>query len=156
MADAAQLGGLAGFGATAERVASRFTHTATGALTVLSLYMVVALVGGGVVAFVLYGTPGLIAAASAAFVCWAASAAALFVTYLFTGTPSAATGLLLSIGLRTGVPLAAAAILSSASPVLASGGVFGFFVIYYLLSLTAETVLSVGLINSRKRMGKAS
>lgn len=156
MSEASPAGGLAGFGASAERVAARFARTFGAALLVLTLLVVFALAVAAPVGYQAYGRAGLFASSTAAVVCWAASAAALFVTHLFAGTPAALSGLFMSIGLRTGLPLAAAAVLSTQSAMLADGGVFGFFVVFYLLSLAAETVLSVGLMNARKGVEKAS
>lgn len=143
-------------GAQVENLSQRLPRSLSGGVALLTVVMAVALGVIGSVGYSLHGTPGLLSTASAAFVCWAASAAALYVSHLFAGTPAALTGLLLSIGLRTGVPLIGGVLLSSQSRMLADAGVLGFFVIFYLLSLATETMLSVGLINSQKNVEKTT
>ena len=92
--------------------------------------------------------PAFFAVLTAAFVCWLSSLASLAVTDRVRGTANSTVGLLLAILIRTGVPLAAAFVLPQVSPVLAEGGVFGWLVCFYLPTLLAEAVLSIGLISA--------
>ena len=50
----------------------------------------------------------------------------------------------------------AAIILTTSSPALARGGVFGATVVFYLLTLIFETILSVRLVNSTSDMSRVS
>ncbi|MEX0715778.1 MAG: hypothetical protein WD066_04290 [Planctomycetaceae bacterium] len=97
------------------------------------------------------GHAGLVAAAIAAGVCLLASMAALCVTHAYANTPSAIVAALGSILLRTAAPLAVTVILVSASPELAAAGLFGSTVFFYLLTLSAETVLAARLVNEACR-----
>jgi len=50
--------------------------------------------------------------------------------------------------LRTGVPFIAAVMLTASSPTLREGGFFGATVVFYLLTLSLETLFSVRLIST--------
>lgn len=102
------------------------------------------------------GVDGLFAACAAASVCWLASMAALVVVKVSTDMQNRLAGVFGGMLLRTGVPLVAAVILTSSSPALARGGVFGATVVFYLLTLVFETVLSVRLVNSTNGMSRVS
>ncbi|MEX1097866.1 MAG: hypothetical protein WED34_17610 [Planctomycetales bacterium] len=97
------------------------------------------------------GRAGLLAAGIAAGVCLLSSMAALLVTNRFAGTPSAISGALGSILLRTIVPLGVTLFLVDASPVLAEAGLFGLTVVFYLLTLAGETLLAVRIVNAASR-----
>ena len=97
-----------------------------------------------------HGTQGILAAAIAATVCLLSGVVALVVTGLSQGTSSSATGLLASMGIRTGLPLAVGLILSSSNEALASAGVFGMILVYYFIMLAVETTLAVRLINANR------
>ncbi len=94
------------------------------------------------------GAPGIIAATLAATVCLGAGIAALLITQRFANTRDAVSGVLGGTLVRTGIPMAAAVLISNNSPTLASAGVFGKFVIFFLVTLAAETWLSVSLVNA--------
>jgi len=102
------------------------------------------------------GVPGVVAVAIAAVVCWLASTAALVVTSRYSATKSAATGVFLGMFLRTGVPILSAIVLTSSSRELAQGGVFGAFVVFFLLTLSVETVLVMRIINRVRGASKSS
>ncbi len=108
------------------------------------------------VGYLQYGRYGVAASAAAAVICWLAGMAALFVTAATRNTPSALSGILLSMLLRTGVPLLAAVVLSHTIRELAVAGLFGFFVVFYLLTLCLETLLSVGLVSAKSGSGEAT
>jgi len=102
------------------------------------------------------GKDGVIAACVAAGVCWVAALAALVVAKITTDLQARLAGVFASMILRTGVPMIAAITLTSTSPTLARGGVFGATVVFYLLTLMLETVLSVRLVNSTSDMSGVS
>ncbi len=119
-------------------------------MLILSLMMIATLAIVVAVVFEREGLSGIVASAIAASVCWAAAVGALLVTRQFTNTTDAVSGVLGATLIRTGVPMAAAVLISSNSPTLAAAGVFGKFVIFFLVALAVETCLSVSLVNAAK------
>lgn len=95
------------------------------------------------------GSEGFAACFVAAFVCWASGTAALAITALTAGTTNGLAGLLGSIFLRTGIPIAVGILMCSAGLPLAKAGLFGLLVVHYLAGLIVETTVSVYLIGSR-------
>lgn len=102
-----------------------------------------------------YGQPGIVAAVVAASVCWLCATAALVVAGRVAGTPNALNGQLASIGLRTVIPLIVAIALDGQVPYLAAAGFFGMMVPAYLVSLVAETLLSVWHAGPARSVAKA-
>jgi hypothetical protein len=100
------------------------------------------------------GVAGVVGAVIATSICWAASSAAILVTSRFCQTSQAVTGVFGGMLLRTGVPMAAAIVISQNSPTLAKAGVFGEFVILFLIALAVETWLSVAIVNASSRAGR--
>ena len=89
-------------------------------------------------------------------VCWICSTAALVVSGLMANTPLAVQGQLVSILLRTALPLMAAIFLEQQVPMLAAAGIFGMMVPAYLVSLVTETLLAVWLAGGTRSVAKAS
>ena len=110
------------------------------ALCVSGCFLVV-----GFLSYLKAGVEGLIAAAVAATVCWAAATAALLITGWLRDSPRATYGMLLASVPRLGVPLVAGAGLNRLGGRLADAGVFGWIVVFYLLTLIIETLLSLSL-----------
>ena len=96
-----------------------------------------------------YGTTGLATAGIAAAICFFSGALALVVTGRSIGSNSP-VGLLFSMLIRTGIPLAAGLVLSSNFEILRNAGVFGMILVYYLITLSVETTLAVRLIGGGK------
>ncbi len=94
-----------------------------------------------------HGQLGVVAAVVAAGVCLFAGGLALAVTHVFSSIGQAMNGLLLSMLIRSGVPLLAGLGLSQSGP-LAGSGVFGMMVINYLVMLMVETVSAVKLVGT--------
>lgn len=117
----------------------------------LAVVLLVATAIVAAVAFERYGVAGIVGSVIAGCVCLAGSSAALLATSHFTGTPNAVAGLLGGTLLRTMVPLASAVAVSQVSPRLAQAGVFGQFVILFLVALAVETCLSVAIVNASSR-----
>ena len=88
------------------------------------------------------GPDEAVVAGVAAGVCWVASVLALGVTFIGAFAGQAVAGALGGIVFRTGVPLTAMAV-GSQVPWLATNGFAGRVVVYFLVSLTAETILVV-------------
>ena len=101
------------------------------------------------------GFNGILAAVVAAGVCFGGAVAALLVTTLLIGPQSGVQGTLLGTMFRTGVPLGAAVALSQGGP-LTETGVVGMILIYYLLTLSVETLLAVLLLRPACKTSKAS
>lgn len=105
-------------------------------------------------AFPLYGwvgssyfaSRGLYGAVIAGLVCWIAGIVALMITGVSArlGSHAALNGILVSMLIRMGLPMATAILLSS-QPAFADTGIFGLIVGYYLFALVVETPLSVVL-----------
>jgi len=54
---------------------------------------------------------------------------------------------------RFGLPLIAGLIFQESGGVLAEAGVFGLIVVFYLITLVAETCLSLQFVNKRTQSG---
>jgi hypothetical protein len=102
-----------------------------------------------------HGSWGLIAAIVAALVCWASCSLALACVAFLQRTQPVA-GILGSMIFRMGVPLVLGIALQQNHEQLAAAGIFGTILLYYLLSLIVETLLSVRLIPSSLQISKAS
>jgi hypothetical protein len=89
-----------------------------------------------------FGSDEAEAAGLAAVVCWLSSGMALGVTFVGAQSGRAIAGALGGILFRTGLPLLAMAV-GFLIPWLARSGFSGRVVTYFLVSLTAETILAV-------------
>ena len=121
------------------------------ACLLLAFSIVLAFPVVGYLAFVKFGLVGVVAAAVAAGVCWTAATLALVVTGILKQSASAVGGVLLASGLRFVLPLAAGAVLQTAGGALGRAGVFGWIVVFYLITLTVETTLGVLVLRNRTR-----
>jgi hypothetical protein len=102
-----------------------------------------------------HGEWGLIAAAVAASVCWFGCTMALFCAAFLQRTQPVA-GLLGGMLFRLGVPLVLGLVLQHNHEPLAQAGIFGTILLYYLLSLVVETVLSIRMLPAQQQIFKAS
>jgi hypothetical protein len=118
------------------------------ACLVLSAALLLAFPGFAWFGYCRSGAAGLLAAVVAGAVCWFGALAALVVVGLMRGGPQVLHGVLLSMFFRMGLPLVAGITLSQAGGPLAEAGVFGMIVVYYLIGLFVETLLSVRLVGS--------
>ncbi len=89
-----------------------------------------------------FGSPEARVAGIAALVCWLSSGLALGVTFVGALAGRSIAGALGGVIFRTGLPLMAMAV-GSLIPSLAGNGFSGRVVAYFLVSLTAETILAV-------------
>lgn len=89
------------------------------------------------------GAMGLWASGVAAGVCLLGATLALVVSYRLRDPQRALTGMLLGMLLRMGIPLGFAAGMFLFGGVLAEAGVFYYLVAFYLVTLAAETLLSL-------------
>lgn len=102
-----------------------------------------------------HGTWGVVAASVAGLICWASCSLALACVALLQRTQPIA-GILGSMIFRMGVPLVFGIALQQGHDQLAAAGIFGTVLLYYLLSLVVETLLSLRLIPSTLQVSKAS
>lgn len=93
------------------------------------------------------GAVGVTAAAVAAVICLIGATGALLLTALLRGSSYAIHGLLGGMLLRLGLPLGVGVVLSSRGGDLARAGVFGLILLFYLLTLVVETLLSLKFVN---------
>lgn len=100
------------------------------------------------IAFRWHGPSGVLAAGASGLICWFAASAALYVTARTAGSPNAVGGTLLSIILRTVVPILVCLALMRISRPLADAGLFGMVLVNYLVVLAVETVLAVRVVQS--------
>lgn len=100
-----------------------------------------------------YGAYGLASAGVALGVCWLGAAMALLVVRLSRSAPAA--GLLGSIFFRMGLPLLVGIWLNSQGGPLAQAGVMGMILVYYLIALVVEVVLSLRVTSAADRNSKA-
>jgi len=101
-----------------------------------------------------FGSFGIASAGVALGVCWFGAAAALLVVNFTRHAPTA--GLLGSIFFRMGLPLVVGVWLNSLNGPLAQAGVFGMILVYYLIALAVETVLSLRVASVPAKSSKAA
>ena len=97
-------------------------------------------------AYALGGGTGLLASAIAAVVCLLAGAGALVVGNLFPGPQSVAIGALAGMLVRMAAPLLFVVIVYSQGGPLVEAGLVFYLLAYYLITLAAETWMSVRLL----------
>jgi hypothetical protein len=107
----------------------------------LAIVVVVVFPVVGYWAYARHGTDGIEAAAVAASVCWLSATMALVVTGWPRDPSQAVVGTLVAIPLRLVLPLAVGALLDLRGGSMAAAGVFGLVVVFYLVTLAAETTL---------------
>lgn len=79
----------------------------------------------------------------AAVICWGASIAALIASTRHSSDSQAFNAMMISILIRTGVPFGAGVLLTANSENFREGGLFGYLVLFYLVTLVVETLLSL-------------
>lgn len=118
--------------------------------------MIVTFVGLAAWGNATHGAAGIWTAALSVVVCWLCATAALIVAGRAAGTPNALNAQLSSIGLRTVIPLVVVIVVEGQVPYLAKAGLFGMMVPAYLVSLVAETLLSIWHAGPARSVAKAS
>lgn len=91
---------------------------------------------------------GVTAAVLAGATCFTPAAAALLMVAATAGTPNSLSGTMLSIGMRTAVPLFALIFLPQLSRPLADAGLLGMVLLNYLAVLAVESLLAVRLVQT--------
>lgn len=92
-----------------------------------------------------HGSAGLLASAVAASVCWFAASLALVTTHLARGPQRAVQGMLLAMLFRLGLPLGFLVWAGQSRGALQSAGVTGMVLLFYFVTLIAETLLALRL-----------
>ena len=108
--------------------------------------------------YISYGMTGVIAALVAAGTCWMGGTLALISTAIASrGSTAAMWALLFGMLFRMGLPLAVGLALNRAGGPLASAGVFGMVLVFYLLILVVETPLSIKFLHhNQQQVSKAT
>jgi hypothetical protein len=97
----------------------------------------------GPFAGLLNGWRGVMAAVTAAAACWLGAALALAVGRAHHGPLQALYAMVSGMLLRMAVPLAACAVLQSQGGPLAEAGIVYYAVVFYLVTLTIDTALTL-------------
>ena len=118
-------------------------------LALTAIVLLALLIVGGVVGST-RGVNGVLAASTAAGICWFGSTLALLIAGYTSRSNQAVQGYLLGMFFRFGLPIGAGMLLQSAGGALAESGVFGLIVVFYLVTLVTETILSLGFIKRAK------
>lgn len=125
-------------------------------LGLLALAVIATLAVAGPIAWARYGESGLWAATIAATVCGVSAGASLAVVARASRSGMGVHGALLGMLIRLGAPLATGVYFQQRGGELAEAGVFGLIVVFYLVTLFVETLLSVKLIQQLpKKAGTA-
>jgi hypothetical protein len=108
------------------------------------------------VAYAISGSAGVIAAAVAAGVCLIGAEFALIAMLPFGGPSAAMQFLAVGMLARTLIPLVAGVVLHLTVPFLAAAGMIFYLLVFYMIALATETVLTLAKIPpSTASSGKA-
>jgi hypothetical protein len=97
----------------------------------------------GPVAFHLGGPTALTASAVAGALCLVGAATALLTSHLLRGPDLAIVALLVGMVARMGLPLTVGFVIHLQGGPLAAAGLLYYLLVYYSVTLTAETILSL-------------
>lgn len=118
--------------------------------TVLCVWLVVA-----PLAYQVSAVPGLVASATGAAICLSGAALALLIAAVLQGPGTAMHRMVLGMFARTMLPLLAAVALHFKVPSLAQAGMIFYVLVFYMATLTAETVVALAQIPRSPNSGKA-
>ncbi len=110
---------------------------------ILAIVAAAALAMVAPVAWRLGGAAGVAAATLAASLCLAGAVLALLAGHRLREPRQAGTALLAAMAARTGIPLAAALVIHLRGGLLADAGLLYYLLVFYPVTLTAETLLSL-------------
>ena len=117
-----------------------------GKCATLSIALIAALAVAAPIGFALSGAWGAGAAVVAAITVLVASVLSLFAAGAFQSRQEALWALLLSMGLRMSIPMAACLVVLLVGGPLAKGGFVFFVLAFYLVVLPVETLLALSQI----------
>ena len=136
--------------------ASRPTSV-TFACALLSLSLLIAYPAVAGYGYHSHGVDGVIAASLAGGICWIGALVALVLIGLFrTSHNQMVSATLLGMLFRMGLPLVTGLVITRNGGPLAEAGLFGMILIFYLVGLVVETILSVRILGSSQDVAKAS
>jgi hypothetical protein len=121
----------------------------------LTLVVLLALLVIGGVIGPARGLNGVLAASVAAGLCWFGSTVALVIAGISGRTNHAVQGHLLGTFFRLGLPLVAGIVFQRFGGPLTEAGVFGLIVVFYLITLVAETFLALRFIKRPENVTRA-
>ena len=121
---------------------------------VLAAFLLLMFIAVAWIGYRSHGDDGLIAACVAAIACTVGSILGLCAVGIFRGKQAAA-GVLAAILARTGIPLAAAAIVTAIGPACASANFLEMLLGCYLASLVIDTGLAVHLVKAQQPPARA-
>jgi hypothetical protein len=121
----------------------------------LSLLLVFPIIGA--FAYHGHGTNGLIAAGLAGAICWSGAMIALVLVSLFRKSPQhTVSATLVGMLFRMGLPMIAGLVITNFGGPLADAGLFGMILVFYLVGLVVETILSLRILGSSQDVAKVS
>ena len=140
------------------RIARLQTLGVGGQLALLLFLVVVLLACALPVAYLLDGRAGMLAAALAAAVCFAPSASVLLAAHRIRGPHRAMAALAIGMLLRLGLALGVCIAVYQRRGVLADSGFAFYVVVFYMITLAADTVFLVTQsdADTARTMGKMS
>lgn len=127
------------------------------ACVLLSLSLLIAFPAIAGYGYSVHGASGVVAAGLAGAICWAGALIALALVGLFRNSPGQrVNATLLGMLFRMGLPMGMGLVITRAGGPLAEAGLFGMILVFYLVGLVVETILSVRILGSPQGMAKAS
>jgi hypothetical protein len=127
---------------------ARYDRELVRSCTILTALVIVAIPIATLARAHWFGSPNWFATSVAAAVCWLGATVSLVIAFRARRRGAVITGLLVSMLVRMAIPLGIATLSVFSRSALAEGGLLGQLLIFYLLTLTVETLLSVSLVKS--------
>jgi hypothetical protein len=118
------------------------------ALVMVAAYPCVALIVEQITKTPIWETAGI-----AAIVCWLSATFALIVFHYFRQSGNAIAGTLGATLVRVGIPVVIGIAATSGGGKLRDDGFFGLIVVFYLIGLTADTMLSLAMARNASKDG---
>jgi hypothetical protein len=120
------------------------------AIVVIVAYPIVALIGEQVVKKSVWETAG-----AAAVLCWVSATLALMLFHHFRQVGNAAAGTLAGTFVRLGIPLAVGLVAMNVSEKLRDEHFFEIVVVFYFITLVADTMLTLALVRGAMPGGRS-
>jgi hypothetical protein len=121
------------------------------AAVVIVAYPIVALIGEQIVKKPVWETAGL-----AAVLCWSSATLALMLFHHFRQVGNAAAGTLAGTLLRLGIPLLVGLVAIDASEKLRDERFFEIVLVFYFITLVADTMLTLAMARGAATSGRTS
>ncbi|HVA50973.1 MAG TPA: hypothetical protein VNH11_31830 [Pirellulales bacterium] len=114
---------------------------------------------GGLASFVAHGRHGAVSAVAvgvAALTCWLSATAALLLAGRLAATRWCIQGIMAAGFVRFSLPLMVVAASALVQGPLSRAGLFGYMVVFFLLTMGVETLLLVGVIRASSVQSRAA